>query len=318
MNGTSKPFCVDAVITWVDGNDPVLNAKRAEYMHGDATLLAKDIAGPTRYVERGEIHWCVRSINKFMPWVRRIFIVTDGQDPKVESSIPVELVDHKVLFQGYEQYLPTFNSLSLEAMLWRIPGLSEHFVYFNDDLLVCKEVSADTFFPREGHINCHGHMASQRWTRLCYDIKEHFGTCPVNHVRQMMLAAKIAGNDSRFIHLSHTPHPLLRSTLEQFYTQHPELLVQNIRNRFRSPQHFRTDELCYTLLLGERKLHIRPVRPVLMRYYSTKGMMKLEWTLRRVTKPGSKVCFACFYALDQVGDDIYARISQFTEDLLKA
>lgn len=317
MNEARKLFCVDAVITWVDGNDPVLNAKRSEYMHGDTTLLAKDIAGPTRYVERGEIHWCVRSINKFMPWIRRIFIVTDGQDPKVESSIPVEIIDHKVVFRGYEQFLPTFNSLSIEAVLWRIPGLSEHFIYLNDDVLICHPVTPDIFFPQEEQILCHGHMASQRCTRLFYAIKEHFGASPINHVRQMMLAAKITGNDSKFIHLSHTPHPLLRSTLEQFYTQHPEYLIQNIQNRFRSLQHFRTDELCYMQLWNEGRLHLRPVRPALMRYYSKKGMLQLEWTLRRVTKPGSKVCFACFYALDQVSDDIFARICKFADDLLK-
>lgn len=317
MNRANQIACIDAVITWVDGNDPVLNAKRAKYMQGDPSLLAKDIAGATRYVERGEIRWCVRSINKFMPWIRKIFIVTDGQDPKVESIIPVEIIDHKVIFHGYEQFLPTFNSLSIEAMLWRIPGLSEHFIYLNDDVLICHPVTSDMFFPQEGQILCHGHTASPFWTQLRYTLKEHLGTCPVNHVRQMMLAADIAGHDNRFIYLSHTPHPLLRSTLETFYTQHPERLIQNIQNRFRSLQHFRTDELCYMLLYGEGKVQIRPVRPILMRYYSKKGMMQLEWTLRRVTKPGSKVCFACFYALDQVSDDIFARISQFAEELLK-
>ena len=82
-------------------------------------------------------------------------------------------------------------------------------------------------------------------------------------------------------------------------------------------QHFRTDEICYTLLLGEGRLHLQPVRPVLMRYYGKKGMAQLEWALRRVTRPGSSVCFVCFYALDQVSDDVYARISQFAEELLK-
>ena len=133
----------------------------------------------------------------------------------------------------------------------------------------------------------------------------------------MMNAAAIAGNDSIFIRLAHTPYPLLRSTLERFYTQHPERLIQNIQNRFRSLQHFRTDEICYIQLWSEGRVQLRPVRPVLMRYYSKKSMMELEWALHRVTKPGSKVCFACFYALDQVSDEIYARISQFAEELLK-
>lgn len=317
MNKASNSFHIDAVITWVDGNDPVLNAKRTKYMNGDSTLLAKDIAGTTRYVERGEIHWCVRSINKFMPWIRKIFIVTDGQDPKVESHIPIEIIDHKIIFHGYEQYLPTFNSLSIEAMLWRIPGLSEHFIYLNDDLLICQPTTPNIFFPQEGHILCYGRIASMYWVKLLYTLKEFFGSCPVNHVRQMMLAAKIVGCKDKYIHLSHTPRPLLRSTLEQFYNQHPKLLVQNIENRFRSLQHFRTDEVCYALLRNDRRIHMHPVHPVLMRYYFKKGMAKLERTLHRVTKKNSQVRFACFYALDQVNDDIFARISLFVEKLLK-
>ena len=312
-----QPFPIDVVVTWVDGNDPVLNAKRAAYISPEEAS-EKDIAAPTRYANRGEIHWCVRSINKFMPWVNRIYIVTDGQDPKVESKIPVEIVDHKVIFSGYEQYLPTFNSLSIEAMLWRIPGLSEHFIYFNDDLLVCRSVEPEVFFPSEGHINCHGHNASLLLSKTWHHLKHLLGhSCRVNHIQQMMDASEIAGNRRSFIRLAHTPHPLLRSTLHQFYEANPNRLEQNIRNRFRSSQHFRTDELCYTLLQSTGRLHLQPVHPVLMRYYSTKGMMKLEWTLRRVTKPNSKVCFACFYALDQVNDEIYARLSRFVEDLLK-
>ena len=314
---TKQRFDIDVVITWVDGNDPVLNAKRAAYIHPDEAR-EKDIAAPTRYANRGEIHWCIRSINKFMPWVNHIFIVTDNQNPKVESKIPVEIIDHQVIFRGYESYLPTFNSLSIEALLWRIPSLNEHFIYFNDDLLVCRSVGPEVFFPSESQINCHGHKASLFWTKTWFSFKHLFRhSCRVNHVQQMMDAAEIVGNNRSFIHLSHTPHPLLRSVLQQFYETHPDQLIQNIRNRFRSTEHFRTDEICYILLLNEGKLHLHPVRPVLMRYYSKKGMMQLEWTLHRVTKSGSQICFACFYALDQVSDDIFARINQFVEDLLK-
>lgn len=310
-------FPIDVVVTWVDGNDPALNARRSAYIRPDEAR-EKDIAAPTRYADRGEIHWCIRSINKFMPWVNRIYIVTDGQDPKAESRIPVEIIDHKVIFSGYEEYLPTFNSLSIEAMLWRIPGLSEHFIYFNDDQLVCRSVSPEVFFPSEGHINCHGHKASLPLTKAWYSLKHLISrSCQVNHIQQMMDAAAITGNRRTFIRLSHTPHPLLKSTLQQFYEAHPDLLVQNIRNRFRSREHFRTDELCYMLLWNEGRLHLRPVRPVLMRYYKRKGMMQLEWTLHRVTKPGSTVCFACFYALDQVSDEVFARIRKFVEELLK-
>lgn len=309
-------FPIDVVITWVDGNDPVLNAKRAAYIKPEEAV-EKDIAAPNRYANRGEIYWCIRSVNKFMPWVRRIFLVTDGQDPKAESRIPIEIVDHKVIFRGYEEYLPTFCTSSIEAMLWRIPGLSEHYIYLNDDFMLCRPVTPEMFFPQPGHILLHARKSSLFWTKAWYSLKYFFGSCRVNHIQRMMNAASIAGSKSTFIRLAHTPYPQLRSVLEQFYTQNPDRLIQNIQNRFRSLQHFRTDEICFILLYHEGKLKLQPVRPVLMRYYSKKGKMQLEWTLRRVTNPKSKVCFACFYALDQVSEDIYARISQFVEEILK-
>ncbi len=311
-------FPIDAVITWVDGSDPILSAKRNSYLTDPKAASDDNIAGSTRYIERGEIHWCVRSINKFMPWIRRIFIVTDGQNPKVKSQIPVEIIDHKVIFRGYEQYLPTFNSLSIEALLWRIPGLSEHFIYLNDDFLICRPVSPNLFFPKEGEVICHGRESSVLCTKIVQFIK-HFvlRKGQVNHIKQMMLAANITGNYRTFIHLSHTPYPLIRSVLEQFYTQHSDKLIQNIRNRFRSLEHFRTDELCYMLLRQKGRLHLRPVRPILMRYYSKKGMLRLEYTLHRVTKPNSKICFACFYALEKTEVQVFNRITQFVENLLR-
>ena len=311
-------FNIDVVITWVNGNDPVLNAKRKKYLQNDSFVHSDDIAGTTRYADRGEIHWCIASINKYMPWVHRIYIVTDGQNPKTDGKIPVEIIDHKVIFQEYEQYLPTFNSLSIEAMLWRIPNLSEHFVYFNDDLLVCKSLKPEVFFPQEGHINCHGHLASLLWTKTRYFFKYLTGcACPVNHVRQMMLAANIVGGSHSFVRLSHTPHPMLRSVLEQFYERHPERLEQNIRNRFRSIEHFRSDELVYMLLLKEGHLRIVPERDILMEYMPTPDMKRLERKLRRVTEKDSEVCFICFGSLDKATDEIYSRIETFVANLLK-
>ena len=96
MDEGKKTFDIDVIITWVDGNDEALNAKRAAYITPEEAN-EKDIAAPTRYANRGEINWCIRSINKFMPWVRRIFLVTDGQNPDIQSRIPIEIIDHKVI-----------------------------------------------------------------------------------------------------------------------------------------------------------------------------------------------------------------------------
>ena len=127
---------IDAVITWVDGDDPNHRMKRRKYACADE-LTNDDVGGEIRYRSVGEIRYCVASILRFAPFVRKIFIVTDGQDPKLDGFISrnfpdnekkIEIVDHKVIFQGYESCLPVFNSLAIETMLWRIPGLADRFI----------------------------------------------------------------------------------------------------------------------------------------------------------------------------------------------
>lgn len=310
---------IDVVITWVNGNDPILNAKRAKYLNNNSAATRIDqIAAATRYADRGEIHWCVQSINRFMPWAHRIFIVTDQQNPKVESKIPVEIVDHTIIFRDFEQFLPTFNSISLETMLWRIPNLSEHFVYFNDDLLLCRDITPHIFFPSKDCINCHGQLASILWTNTRYFLKQLFGNNnSVNHVRQMMLAANIIGStDGHFVRLSHTPHPFFRSTLEQIYTARPELLNKNARNRFRCAENFRNDELVYMQLRKDGRLIITDDRPFLLEYTPKGGnIMRLKRKLDKVTKPDSKVCFINFASLDKATDKEFRYIESFVNNL---
>src|SRR5699024_9004422 len=45
-----------------------------------------------------------------------------------------------------KEYLPTFSSHPIELNLHRIDGLSERFVYFNDDVFLTKEVEKEDFF----------------------------------------------------------------------------------------------------------------------------------------------------------------------------
>mgnify|MGYP003302698541 CR=1 FL=1 len=149
---------IDAVITWVDGKDPRHREKRMKYASA-GQLKSDDKAGETRYADLGEIFWCVASLNRYAPWLNKIYIVTDEQDPGLdaflernfpEGYIPVEIVDHKVLFKGYEDCLPTFNSVSIESMTWRIPGLSDRFLEFNDDLMLLAPVAPEDFFLPDG------------------------------------------------------------------------------------------------------------------------------------------------------------------------
>ena len=138
---------IDLVYLWVDGNDPQWRAKR------DAT-----IGKPTdsedncraRFVDNDELKYSLRSIDRYAPWIRRIFIVTDGQKPAwLNTDNPrVQIVDHTQIMPP--ECLPCFNSAVIEHHLHLIPGLAERFIYANDDMLLYRPAMPETFFAADG------------------------------------------------------------------------------------------------------------------------------------------------------------------------
>ncbi len=297
---------IDAVIPWVDGNDPVLNAKRRKY--GDVKMFMQDnVAGDTRYAHVGEIFWCVASINRFAPWINRIYIVTDGQDPQLEpfleehfpdGYIPVQIVDHKEIFHGYEEYLPTFNSLSIETMIWRIPGLNEHFICFNDDFIICEPVTPEDFFTEEGKVVCVADWSCTAWARLLMAMKSKIaGYRPWSFRRMMLNASGILGDRLLFPRVNHTPRGLLKSYYENCYREHPELLIRNIRHRFRSPDQYYVISLLYMDLYRQGLCKVEPVGKYLF-YLMPKA--KPGYVRRKMRKLDRRPCkFCCFNSLDQ-------------------
>ena len=273
MNGNMP---VDAVITWVDGDDSVHRAKRMSYVTGKNEHLRVDIGGETRFRSLGEIAYCVASINRYAPWIRRIYIVTDNQNPNLDAfmninfpdgHIPMEIVDHKVIFRGYEECLPTFNSISIVNMLWRIPGLSEHFICFNDDLFLLQPVTVADFFDNGAPI-ANGYWHWTFTARLLHKIRRRKDGHKAITFRDAMMRASQALGMKRFFRMVHTPHPLRRSYFEKLYAEYPSLLENNIKYRFRNENQFSACALfyCYTLsrkmsFVTRRKNHYSYLSP---------------------------------------------------------
>ena len=130
---------IDIVYLWVDGNDPAWLKKRQPY-------LKTEINTTGRYQDNQELKYSLRSIDQHLPWIRKIFIVTDQQIPPfVDINHPkIEIIDHTTLLP--KEILPTFNSSVLDYFVYKIPGLSEHFLYANDDMFVYDDLSPSFFF----------------------------------------------------------------------------------------------------------------------------------------------------------------------------
>uniref|UniRef100_A0A9J8DKQ1 N-acetylglucosamine-1-phosphotransferase subunits alpha/beta n=1 Tax=Cyprinus carpio carpio TaxID=630221 RepID=A0A9J8DKQ1_CYPCA len=101
----------------------------------------------SRFEDNEELRYSLRSIEKHAPWVRHIFIVTNGQIPSwLNLDNPrISVVTHQDLFQN-QTHLPTFSSPAIETHIHRIPGLSQKFIYLNDDVMFGKDVWPDDFY----------------------------------------------------------------------------------------------------------------------------------------------------------------------------
>ncbi len=236
---------VDAVIAWVDGNDPAHKEKRAKYL--PTSQVHKKDVGDFRYAEIGEVNYCVKSILKFAPHVRHIYIITDQQAPPLQG-IPsalqskISVVDHREIFVGFEDCLPTFNSLSIEALLHMVPGLSERFVYFNDDFFLIRPIEPQEWY-QGGSSVLHGRWETPPdktlYKRLRYWFKGILTRVDYKRVqshgyrRVQSHGAALAGFEKKFFRSYHTPKPLTKMTYESFYAAHPEILRNQLVHRFR-------------------------------------------------------------------------------------
>lgn len=139
---------VDLVYLWVDGNDPVWQAKHNAFI--GKTEESSPINCKGRYANNDELKYSLRSVEMYAPWIRTIFIVTDNQVPEWLdiSNTKVKIIDHKDIMPA--ESLPCFNSALIEHFLYKIPGLAEHFLLANDDMYLNKAVTVDDFFTKEG------------------------------------------------------------------------------------------------------------------------------------------------------------------------
>jgi len=133
---------IDFVVPWVDDTDPEWRKKKA--LHTGCSETAGNTAA--RYRDWGTMRYWFRGVEKYAPWVRYIYFVTDNQKPDwLNTDHPkLKWINHTDFIPG--EYLPTFSVNPIELNLHRIEGLSEQFVYFNDDVFLIRETKPEDFF----------------------------------------------------------------------------------------------------------------------------------------------------------------------------
>ena len=241
---------IDAVITWVDGSDPKYQLKHKGF-------LKKRSDFKKQYMQADEIDFCVLSIIKHAPFIRKIFIVTDGQAPdltetkKLVSLDKIKIVDHKEVFSGLEDFLPTFNIRSIDAVLYKIKDLSEKFIYFNDDMFLIKKSRPNDWFINDRAVLI-GNWAKtyniQPLKKIAQLFKSALKSRPSFNGAQSK-AANIAGFNKKYFKSYHSGRPQIKSVIKNFYDNNPKILIRQLSYKFRSDKQYMPYSLCWHLLI---------------------------------------------------------------------
>lgn len=160
---------IDIVFTWVNGSDPIHKENLQKALHEYYSLETDSLhflnitkhgesVSSNRFSDHDELLYALRSLERYAPWINRVFIVTNGQVPAwLNLTNPrVSVVTHKDIFPD-SSHLPTFSSPAIESNIFRIPGLSKRFLYSNDDFFFLSTVSPNDFLTYGGKFKIYFH-----------------------------------------------------------------------------------------------------------------------------------------------------------------
>lgn len=226
----SKNTKMDVVITHVNGSSPGFQEafENTKKLHYNPEINTIDSISSNRFNDNGELKYVLRSIAKNMSWVRNIYLVIDEYTEVPTWMKNVKVIRHKEIFQEYSNHLPTYNSSVIESFLHRIPGLSEPFIYMNNDWFVCKPIKTTDLY-------IDGKLA------IFYDTKNSpIGIPTVKETEfncywknsNKILDAKFGTHHRKLLH--HAPFVISKKIINTLWKEYPIQLSKSITSRFRS------------------------------------------------------------------------------------
>lgn len=251
---------IDFVMLWVDGNDEAWKEQRAKYAPKTCVNNSVDNSD-NRFRDWDNLQYWFRGVEKFTPWVHKVYFITNGQKPKWlnENAEKLICIQHSDYIP--EKYLPTFNSHVIETNLHRIEGLSNHFVYFNDDTFITNYCSPEVFYKNGLPVHpailrpiivskTSSLLLAHVYTNMLHIINKHFDVRKSirNNWSKWISPKKygFAHSFSNFIlsnyvafpgfQNEHLPIPIVKDTMKEVWQKEEEMLLSTSSHRFRSSE----------------------------------------------------------------------------------
>jgi hypothetical protein len=234
VNSTDKKE-IDAVYTWVNHAD-------LTWQQNWLKAFPENEFDPDRYTSNDELKYSLRSLNKYAPWLNKIYIVSNCNQPSWIINHPkIVWVDHSEIFPDPE-CLPTFNSHSIETCLHKISELNEHFIYLNDDFILNHPCLPSDFFDEAGRSLSHFEPYG-----MVYDSEESDGI--PDYLQASMNSNKLIKEryphyESKYLH-RHVPYALKKSVLEEIEKAFPKSFSITRNSKLRSGEDINLTSFLY-------------------------------------------------------------------------
>ena len=219
-------MAIDYVVPMVFHDDPLW---REDFKAANREYDESNLGFFVRFRSWGTEHLLIRCVKRYMPFVRNIYILLARESQKQDwmDEEGVKVVYHRDIIP--KRFLPTFNSLAFEMFLHRIDGLSECFLYGNDDMFPLSPLTEDDFFY--GDVPC------------LVNIEKPMPTPPNIFHRVCLCGMNFVGKEfgkhytSTIIRGGHSITPMLKSTWEYLWHIGKAEIEASI-SPFRQPNNF--------------------------------------------------------------------------------
>jgi len=125
---------VDVVIKYIDLSDKTLNREGIKQINKDE--------------DNEELRYSIRSILKYIPWIRKIFIIMPNEKVKYFKS--KEEIKDKIVYVKDKDLIgfDSANSFVFQFFLWNLRkfGVSDNFILMDDDYFIGKPINKSQFF----------------------------------------------------------------------------------------------------------------------------------------------------------------------------
>ncbi|ORX53268.1 hypothetical protein BCR32DRAFT_288110, partial [Anaeromyces robustus] len=224
---------ISILYTWVDGSDIDFLEEKSKYNGGERDINS-------RFRSADELRYSIRSVEKYLPWHEgNIYILTAQQIPQWlnTTNSKIKMVYHKDVIPKH--VTPTYDSGTIELYLDKIPGITEQFLFFNDDVFLNNYVHPAFFFTTKEHypkiylerlVKFNKKMVHKELNRN--DINNNFYSISYH---TDLIIKKYFDPKFKYYYLEHTVHVFYRDLMEPFRQLFENELNVVISDRFRNP-----------------------------------------------------------------------------------